>query len=152
MVFALVFSGIGLFVYGYMVQTQASPEICAVFHGVMLFGILIGAITTSGYALDAYRELSNEIFIMAMVFKNFLFYGMSYFVNNWVAEKGPEQMFNVLGGISIAVVCLDISQLIQCFMALPVYIFGKRLRSFWARHVLLCLRFADFRICWSCGI
>jgi hypothetical protein len=112
MVFALVFSGIGLFVYGYMLQTQASPEVCSVFHGIMLFGILIGAITTSGYALDAYRELSNEIFIMAMVFKNFLFYGMSYFVNNWVAERGPEQMFDVLGGISIAVVCLDTPQLI----------------------------------------
>jgi hypothetical protein len=107
MVFSLVFSSIGLFMYGHLLAIQASAIVCAVFHGIMLFGILIGAITTSGYALDAYRELSNEIFIMAMVFKNFLFYGMSYFVNNWVAQKGPEQMFNVLGGISAFFVCLQ---------------------------------------------
>ena len=101
MIFSLIFSAIGLFVYGYMLSIFAAPAVTAVFHGIMLFGILIGAITTAGYALDAYRDLSNEIFIMAMVFKNFLFYGMSYFVNNWVAEKGPEQMFNVLGGIAV---------------------------------------------------
>jgi hypothetical protein len=104
MIFSLIFSAIGLFVYGYMLSIFAAPVVTAVFHGIMLFGILIGAITTAGYALDAYRDLSNEIFIMAMVFKNFLFYGMSYFVNNWVAEKGPEQMFNVLGGISVFLV------------------------------------------------
>lgn len=101
MIFSLIFSAIGLFVYGYMLSLFAAPVVTAVFHGIMLFGILIGAITTAGYALDAYRDLSNEIFIMAMVFKNFLFYGMSYFVNNWVAEKGPEQMFNVFGGIAV---------------------------------------------------
>ena len=84
-----------------MLSIFSAPAVTTVFHGIMLFGILIGAITTAGYALDAYRDLSNEIFIMAMVFKNFLFYGMSYFVNNWVAEKGPEQMFNVLGGIAV---------------------------------------------------
>ena len=104
MVFSLVFSAVGLFVYGYSLQTLAAPAVTAVFHGIMLFGILIGAITTAGYALDAYRDLSNEIFIMAMVFKNFLFYGMSYFVNNWVAEDGPQEMFNVLGGVAVALV------------------------------------------------
>lgn len=104
MIFSLIFSAVGLFVYGYMLQTYVAPVITAVFHAIMLFGILVGAITTAGYALDAYRDLSNEIFIMAMVFKNFLFYGMSYFVNNWVADDGPEQMFNVLGGVAVAMV------------------------------------------------
>jgi hypothetical protein len=69
-----------------------------------LFGITIAAIATSSYALDAYRDHANEIFIMAMVFKNFFFYGLSNFINNWFAADGPTQAFNVMGGISAALV------------------------------------------------
>jgi hypothetical protein len=105
---SLVFSAVGLFVYGYMLHKLASPEVASFFHGISLFGIIIGTITTAEYALDAYRDMANEIFIMAMVFKNFMFYGISWYVNNWIAEKGPEQMFFVIGGISIFVVsCSD---------------------------------------------
>jgi len=101
---AFVFSTMGLFVYGYMLHTLSSPEVAALFNGILFFGILCGAITTAEYALDAYRDISNEIFIAAMMFKNFMFYGLSWFVNEWIAEKGPEQMFFVLGGIAAFVV------------------------------------------------
>jgi hypothetical protein len=124
MVFCLVFTVLGLALYGYGLQEFWSPPITAVVHGFMLFGILIGAIASSAYILDAYRDLSNEVFIMAMAFKNFFFYGMSYYVNNWIATEGPMQMFGVFAGISAFVILLGI----------PVYIWGKRYRSFWSRH------------------
>ena len=50
------------------------------------------------------RDNATEIFIMAMVFKNFFFYGLTNFINNWVANSGTEQAFNVMGGISAALV------------------------------------------------
>lgn len=62
-----------------------------------------------------------------MMFKNFLFYGYSYFVNNWEASRGPGQEFYTFGGISFAL----------ALSALPMYIWGKRYRSFWHRHNLL---------------
>jgi hypothetical protein len=55
-----------------------------------------------------------------------MFYGLSNFANNWVADSGPEQIMFVFGGTS----------LFLALLALPVYIFGKRMRSWWSRHDL----------------
>lgn len=127
MIFCLVFTVLGLALYGYGLQQYWNPPVTAVIHAIMLFGILIGAIASSAYILDAFRDLSNEVFIMAMAFKNFFFYGMSYYVNNWIVVGGPVQMFGVMAGISAFVILLG----------LPMYIWGKRYRSFWARHNLM---------------
>ncbi|KAK3047998.1 hypothetical protein LTR09_010673 [Extremus antarcticus] len=64
---------------------------------------------------------------MNMLFKNFMFYGLSNFANNyWVAAKGPTKIMYVFGGTSAFI----------CLMAVPTYIFGKRMRSWWARNDL----------------
>jgi hypothetical protein len=55
-----------------------------------------------------------------------MFYGLSNFANPWVASAGPEQIMYVFGGTSIAL----------SVIAIPVYMFGKKLRSWWARHDL----------------
>lgn len=81
----------------------------------------------NSYVIDAYRELSSEMFISNMMFKNFLFFGYSYFVNNWAATAGPGEVFYVWSGIVFALV----------LTTLPLYIFGKRYRSYWCRHNLL---------------
>jgi hypothetical protein len=105
MIPAAIFSSIGLFAYGHSLQMEVAAEVAAFIHGIMIFGIIIGTIATTGYLLDAYRELSSEVFIMSMVSKNFLFYGYSFIVNNWVAAKGPAQMFDVFGIITLSMVC-----------------------------------------------
>jgi hypothetical protein len=127
------FVSIGLFGYGNLLQNYASVYVLATFHGIMLFGILIGGIDTLGYAFDAFRDSSNEIFVTSMEFKNSLFYGMSYLVIDWLEEKGPAQMFDVLGGITIFLVCPLATWLILVF-----YVFGKQVHGFWARHVSPC--------------
>lgn len=55
-----------------------------------------------------------------------MFYGLSNFANPWVASKGPEEIMYVFGGTSVFLALL----------AIPVYIYGKRLRSWWTRHDL----------------
>ena len=129
MVFCLVFTVLGLSLYGYGLTSYWAPPVTAVVHAVILFGILIGAIASSAYILDGFRDLSNEVFIMAMAFKNFFFYGMSYYFNNWIVVGGPMQMFGSCAGISAFVILL----------AVPIYIWGKRYRSFWCRHNLMRL-------------
>jgi hypothetical protein len=101
---ATIFTVAGLIGFGYAVARQESVYLVSFIWGLMLFGITIAAISTSAYALDAYRDNATEIFIMAMVFKNFFFYGLSNFINNWVANSGTVQTFNVMGGISAALV------------------------------------------------
>jgi hypothetical protein len=75
--------------------------------------------------LDAYRELSMEIFVAAMSFKKFMFFGFSYFINSWIANEGPRKMFIVCSG------SVNVGLLIT---ALPIYIYGKRIRSYYAHH------------------
>jgi hypothetical protein len=120
-------TGIGLMVFGYMAQNHYSYYATAFFHGMDLFGIVCAAISASAYVIDAYRDMSSEIFIMNMVFKNFLFYAFSYFVNDWTAKEGPAKVFYVFGGIAFGMVATT-----------PVFFFwGKRYRGWWHRHNLL---------------
>lgn len=101
---ATIFTVAGLIGFGYAVTNSVSIYLLSFIWGIVLFGITIAAISTTSYALDAFRDNATEIFIMAMMFKNFFFYGLSNFINNWVANQGPEQVFNVMGGISAALV------------------------------------------------
>jgi hypothetical protein len=104
---ATAFTVAGLIGFGYAVQNAVSVYLLSFVWGVMLFGITISAISTSAYALDAFRDNATEIFILSMMFKNFFFYGLSNFINNWVADSGPIKAFNVMGGISAALVRLE---------------------------------------------
>ena len=58
-----------------------------------------------------------------------MFYALSNFANDWVADAGPEQIMYVFGGTSVFL----------SLLAIPVYMFGKRMRSWWARHDLFVL-------------
>ena len=104
MIPATIFAVAGLVGFGYAVEQHQSVYLIAFIWGISLCGISIVSIATSSYALDAYRGHATEIFIMAMVFKNFFFYGLSNFINDWVADQGTEQAFNVMGGISAVLV------------------------------------------------
>jgi hypothetical protein len=58
--------------------------------------------------------------------QNFMFYGLSNYANPWVAQKGPTEIMYVFGATSIFL----------AFLAIPVYIYGKKMRSWWSRHDL----------------
>jgi hypothetical protein len=60
---------------------------------------MCGRIETHTY-FGAYREMSNEISIAVMCFKNFSFYGLTWYVNNRIAGNGAQQVFFVVGGTS----------------------------------------------------
>jgi hypothetical protein len=64
----------------------------------------------------------------------------NYF-NNWIADSdGLAKVFDVLGGVSAALVYslfyLPDASIASC---IPVYIWGKKHRSFWHRHNILKL-------------
>lgn len=138
--------GVGLMSYAYAVDAQISMYICSFLWGLSMFGIIFMVTPSNSYVIDAFRDLSSEMFIASMMFKNFIFYGFSYFVNDWAAAQvstppasteavdqadcrlqGPGQVFYVFGGVAFAIV----------LSTLPLYVYGKRYRSFWHRHNLL---------------
>lgn len=56
-----------------------------------------------------------------------LTHSQTYFVNDWLAKDGALAVFNVLGICFLAVVALTV----------PLWIFGKRIRSWIARNEFL---------------
>jgi hypothetical protein len=118
---------IGLCLFGHYAEKGSSYYLTAFFHGMDLFGIVIAAVSTSSYILDSFRDISSEVFIINMVLKNFLFYGFSYFVNDWTASDGPAKVFYVFAGVAGGMI-----------ITTPVFFFwGKKYRSHWHRHNLL---------------
>lgn len=120
-------TGLGLFLFGFTTENHESYYITTTTHGVIMFGVMATLSSTSSYVLDAYREMSSEIFIIGMCFKNFLFYGFSFFINDWLARVGPGTVYYIFGGTAFAVL-----------VGTPfLYVFGKKYRRFWAQHNLL---------------
>ena len=74
-----LFIGAGLFAFGHQAQIGGSFYGTSALHGLIMFGIIASGISTVSYALDAFRSMSSEIFIMGMCVKNFLFYGFCKF-------------------------------------------------------------------------
>ncbi|TPX14727.1 uncharacterized protein E0L32_005122 [Thyridium curvatum] len=113
---------VGLFAFGALAKSQGDIIVIDFTWGLTLFGIAFIGAPCSAYAIDAYHELSNEIFIISIMFKNFLFYAYSYFVNNWVGDSGPAIPFYTFGGISFGLLATTVI----------VYMFGKRYRLYWS--------------------
>ncbi|KAF2799630.1 MFS general substrate transporter [Melanomma pulvis-pyrius CBS 109.77] len=120
-------TGVGLFGFGALSQAGKTYYITATMHGITLAGVVIAAIAIGAYAIDAYPDMRDDVFVSMIIFKNFAFYGFSWFVNAWVARSGPAHVFYVLGGLAFAMVA-----------STPLlFFFGKRYRSYWSRKNLL---------------
>ncbi|KAJ9132449.1 MFS general substrate transporter [Pleurostoma richardsiae] len=117
----------GLFGFGAVAQAKGNVYLVAFMWGLALAGIAFVVGPCSAYAIDAFRGMSNEIFVSNVMFKNFLFYGYSYFMNSWVADAGAAGPFYIFGGISAGLVATTII----------AYMFGKRYRGYWNRNNLM---------------
>ncbi|KAJ5703676.1 MFS general substrate transporter [Penicillium malachiteum] len=96
--------------------------------GFLNTGPLIGGILAT-LLLSVVNDpiIGNEVFILSMMFKNFLLFGMSYFINNVVSEKGPQYTFLWFGGAALVMM-----------ITVPfVYVLGNVYRSYWHRHNIL---------------
>jgi MFS family permease len=124
MILCFFFTVPGLVLYGYGLQQYWTPLITSVILAFIFFGVLVGSIASSAYVLDAFCSLSTEIFVANIMFKYIFFGGMSYYVNNWIVVGKPVQMFSVFAGTSAVLISL----------AVPMYIWGKRYRSYWSDH------------------
>lgn len=74
---AVVTSAIAYFLFGNLIQQGKSPVGMSTIWGVASFSLQFVIMVVGGYGVDAYREISVEIFMATMIFKNFLFFGFS---------------------------------------------------------------------------
>ncbi|KIW88444.1 uncharacterized protein Z519_11013 [Cladophialophora bantiana CBS 173.52] len=117
-------SALGYFLFGNMTEQGKSPVAISVIFGITFGSVQFSVNSISTYLVDGFRNISIETFILAMTVKNFLFFGFSYFVNDWVAGWGPAKSMDTMGAIELGL----------CLTTIPIYIYGKKLRAWWHNH------------------
>ncbi|KAI0811555.1 major facilitator superfamily domain-containing protein [Xylaria sp. FL0064] len=125
-IISFVIGAAGFFGFGATVHYQthwSGPVLC---FGLANMSLAFSNASVFGYVIDAHKELSEEAFV-AINARNLLTFGLTYFVNDWLARDGVLAVFNVLGSVFVAVNVLTI----------PLWIYGKRIRGFIARNETL---------------
>ncbi|KAM7218614.1 serine/threonine kinase 16 [Rhypophila decipiens] len=126
MIVAVILGVVGFYGFGAAVEYEthwSGPVLC---FGFANMSLVFASTCVFGYVVDSYRTLNEEAFV-AINARNLLTFGLTYFVNDWLAAQGPLVVFCILGSLFLAV----------CLLTIPLWIFGKRIRSFTGRNVWL---------------
>ncbi|KAJ5785697.1 Major facilitator superfamily domain general substrate transporter [Penicillium pulvis] len=128
-VFQLVFSAMGLYGFGWTASDVEKYHwlLPDVFFAFLIIGMVMGAVAASLYIVDAHREIAVEAFTCLLVFKNMFSFVLTFFAYNWFAHGGVKHTMIIIGSIQVGI----------CLLSIPMYMFGKRNRSFFARHDIL---------------
>ncbi|GKT63597.1 major facilitator superfamily transporter [Colletotrichum tofieldiae] len=119
--FAITSAGLATREYHYSVPL--------VFFGLEVAGMVIGAVASSLYIVDAYRDLAIEGFTIMIIFKNIFSFGLTYSAYDWI----------IAGGIKPTMIAISSIQVVVCALSIPMYIYGKRVRAYFHQHDLLKL-------------
>ena len=122
----IVLGTVGFFGFGASVHFQthwAGPVLC---FGLANMALAFASTCVFGYVIDSYPKLNEEAFV-AINARNLLTFGLTYFVNDWLVKDGVLQVFCILGGLFLFVTLLTV----------PLWIFGKKIRSAIGRNAFL---------------
>ncbi|RSL67426.1 hypothetical protein CEP54_003240 [Fusarium duplospermum] len=129
----MIIGGIGLYGFGLtagkVLEGKYTYHVPLVFFGFEVAGMVIGAVASSLYIVDAYRDLTIEGFTIMIIFKNFFSFVLTFFAYNWINDGGIERTMISIASIQVGV----------CLLSIPMYVYGKRVRAFYYRHDLLAL-------------
>ncbi|KIW12360.1 hypothetical protein PV08_09637 [Exophiala spinifera] len=127
----LVFSAIGLYGFGITANEVAKYGwiVPVVFLAFIIISMVMGAIASAQYLLDAHRELAVEAFTDLLIFKNIFSFVLAYNAYNWVFAIRINNLFIIFASIEVAL----------CLLSVPMYVFGKKNRDFFHRHDILKL-------------
>ncbi|KAF2454854.1 major facilitator superfamily domain-containing protein [Lineolata rhizophorae] len=125
----LVFGCAGLYGFGITAANTSRygwfwPDF---FFALEVMGMVLGAVASALYIVDAHREIAVEAFTCLLVFKNIFSFGLTWSGYNWITEAGTKTVFYWISSVQVVV----------CMLTVLMYVFGKRNRSFFARHDIL---------------
>lgn len=125
----LVFTAIGLYGFGITAANTYKYGwlIPDVFLAFIIASMVMGAIASAQYLLDAYRDIDIEIFTNLIIFKNIFSFILAHYAYTWIFSTGIKHMFVVFASIEVAI----------CVLSVPMYVFGKKNRAFFHKHDIL---------------
>ncbi|CAL5866341.1 uncharacterized protein PFLUO_LOCUS549 [Penicillium psychrofluorescens] len=119
LLFPFVVCPIGLVVFGYTVAQQQNYVRPAVGQAITAASLTLVPSVMLSYVVDSYPRISGEALVLVNASKNVVAFGLSKGAYSWMAKEGIAKMFYEMAGIQWAVI----------FLALPLYIFGPRVRA-----------------------
>ena len=78
------------------------------FFGLEVMGMVIGAVASSLYIVDAHRDIAIEAFTCLIIFKNFLSFGLTFSAYNWILKYGIWETFRLISSLQVAICLLSI--------------------------------------------
>jgi hypothetical protein len=125
MVTYLIFTATGFFAWGQAAEAQNPWEVPVIVGlGLINFGVQLGTTGVVAYVVDCHRDKAGEAFATMNFIKNCFAFGLTFYINNWIATQGVRNTFFVIGGLTIA----------ASLSTIPMYVYGKRARSWTYRH------------------
>jgi MFS family permease len=122
----LIFGCAGLYGFGI---TAANPYKYGwfwpdFFFALEVIGMVLGAVSSALYIVDAHRDMSVEGFTCLLVFKNLFSFGLTFKGFDWLIQGTVKPVFMAISSMQVGI----------CLLTIPMYVFGKKNRSFFARH------------------
>lgn len=118
----LVLGGMSFFGFGWSLSVEDPWIGPVIFYGLQYFSVGFMTIAVYGYLTDCHRDKAPEAFA-AINLRNIYSFGMNYFISDWITNQGPKEVFCIVGGVHVFI----------CLCAIPMYIYGKRCRSWTSR-------------------
>ncbi|KAJ7757704.1 MFS general substrate transporter [Mycena maculata] len=121
----LIFGTMGFVGFGMALQ-RGLPWIGPVmFTSLANFGIVMGSTAAISYVIDSHRHTADAALGSLIFHKNIWSFGLTWNLVDQILEFGPQKVFSVVAGVLV----------FTCLTAIPMYIFGKRVRSFVHRYI-----------------
>ncbi|QIW95450.1 hypothetical protein AMS68_000968 [Peltaster fructicola] len=125
----MFFGCIGLFGFGYASANTAVygwvlPD---VFFGFVTCGMVLGAVASALYIVDAHADIEVEGFTCLLIFKNMLTFVITFYAFDWYSQSGIYKLMYSSGAVQVGILSLTI----------PMYIFGKKNRAFFTKYDML---------------
>ncbi|KAI3394726.1 hypothetical protein diail_2255 [Diaporthe ilicicola] len=117
----------GLFVFGFCAQNPG-PKVWVgleVGYAMLSFGLMQVPSIDFNYLIDSYSHLAGDCFVIVTILRSVISFAWTFFVADWVAEKGPAEPFGIFG------MMLGVFGL----LTIPLWLFGKRMRIATAGHL-----------------
>jgi hypothetical protein len=105
----ILFTVTGLFAWGQSISVEDPwPVPAIVCLGLMNLGIQLGATGAVTYVVDCHREKAGEALAVMNSMKNSFAFGMTFYLNDWLAKSGVRDTFFTIGGITLGLTLLTI--------------------------------------------
>ena len=106
----LVFSAAGLYGFGITASDVKRyhwiiPDVFLMF---LIIGMVMGAVASALYIVDAHREIAIEAFTCLLVFKNLFSFVLTYYAYDWINAHGTKTIFIIVASIEVFICCLSI--------------------------------------------